>query len=85
MDASMEHSIQGRFLNFEYPAAWPFDFHDITDSKQVANFPLPGPGAVTTTIGFVVSNIVIFSQSRLLKRFFPHLQDNPRFQHVYRL
>ena len=45
----------GNVSNLEYPAVFPLLNSWYSWLKHVASFPLPGPGAVTTTIGFVVS------------------------------
>ena len=45
----------GNVSNLEYPTSFPLLFSWYNWLKQVPSFPLFGPGAVTTTIGFVVS------------------------------
>ena len=44
----------GNVSNLEYPATFPLLFSWYNWLKHVASLPLPGPGAVTTTIGLLV-------------------------------
>ncbi len=45
----------GNVSNLAYPAETPLRFSWYSCDRQTAIFPLPGPGAVTTTSGLVVT------------------------------